>query len=152
MAWCRQATSHYLGQCWPKSPMPYGVNRPQWVNILRPEQNCRHFADDISECIFLNEISIFFYQISPISIFFFSNYPENCYKEFSDNHGWLIMKTSPNGNIFCITKLFIIGSLWGFPSQRAGNMEHVSMWLHHHKPRNHWRFVLQALCVKVFSH
>ena len=32
MAWCRQATSHYLGQCWPRSLSPYGVNRPQWVN------------------------------------------------------------------------------------------------------------------------
>ena len=32
MAWCRQATSHYLNQCWPRSPTPYGVIRPQWVN------------------------------------------------------------------------------------------------------------------------
>ena len=32
MAWCRQATSHYLGQCWPRSISPYGVARPQWVN------------------------------------------------------------------------------------------------------------------------
>ena len=31
MAWCRQATSHYLNQCWPRSPTPYGVTRPQWV-------------------------------------------------------------------------------------------------------------------------
>ena len=31
MAWCRQATSHYLGQCWPRSLPPYGVTRPQWV-------------------------------------------------------------------------------------------------------------------------
>ena len=31
MAWCRQATSHYLSQCWARSPMPYGVTRPQWV-------------------------------------------------------------------------------------------------------------------------
>ena len=31
MAWCRQATSHYLGQCWPPSISPYGVARPQWV-------------------------------------------------------------------------------------------------------------------------
>ena len=33
MAWCHQATSHYLGQCWPKSLPPYGITRPQWVNI-----------------------------------------------------------------------------------------------------------------------
>ena len=31
MAWCRQATSHYLSNCWPRSLSPYGVNRPQWV-------------------------------------------------------------------------------------------------------------------------
>ena len=31
MAWCRQATSHYLNQCWPRSLPPYGVTRPQWV-------------------------------------------------------------------------------------------------------------------------
>ena len=33
MASCRQATSHYLNQFWPKSLSPYGVTRPQWVNI-----------------------------------------------------------------------------------------------------------------------
>ena len=31
MAWCRQATSHYLSQCWPESLYPYGIIRPQWV-------------------------------------------------------------------------------------------------------------------------
>ena len=32
MAWCRQATSHYLSQRWPRSMSSYGVTRPQWVN------------------------------------------------------------------------------------------------------------------------
>ena len=36
MAWCSQATSHYLSQCWPSSMSPYGVTRPQWV--IFPEQ------------------------------------------------------------------------------------------------------------------
>ena len=31
MAWCHQATSHYLNQCFPRSLSPYGVTRPQWV-------------------------------------------------------------------------------------------------------------------------
>ena len=31
MAWCCQATSHFLGQCWPSSMLPYGNTRPQWV-------------------------------------------------------------------------------------------------------------------------
>ena len=34
MAWCRQATSHYLSQCWPRSMLPNGVTRPQWVNKM----------------------------------------------------------------------------------------------------------------------
>ena len=36
MAWCRQATSHYLSQCWPRSMPPCGITRPQWVNSLWP--------------------------------------------------------------------------------------------------------------------
>ena len=32
MAWCRQAASHYLSQCWPRSMLPYDVTRPQWVD------------------------------------------------------------------------------------------------------------------------
>ena len=31
MACCRQATSHYMSQCWPRSQLPYGGTRPQWV-------------------------------------------------------------------------------------------------------------------------
>ena len=31
MAWCRQATSHYLSQCWPRPMSPFGATRPQWV-------------------------------------------------------------------------------------------------------------------------
>ena len=34
MAWCRQATSHYLSQCWPRSLSPYGVTRPQWIKFV----------------------------------------------------------------------------------------------------------------------
>ena len=34
MAWCGQATSHYLSQCWPRSLSPYGLTRPQWVNQM----------------------------------------------------------------------------------------------------------------------
>ena len=45
MAWCRQAPSHYLSQCWPRSLPPYSVTRPNWVNaqcwcIWLPEDGC----------------------------------------------------------------------------------------------------------------
>ena len=33
MAWCHQATSHYLSQCWPRFISPYGITRPESVNI-----------------------------------------------------------------------------------------------------------------------
>ena len=36
MAWCHQATSHYLSWCWPRSVLPYGVTRPHGVNSLWP--------------------------------------------------------------------------------------------------------------------
>ena len=39
----------------PRSLIPYGVTRLQWVNMLRPRQNGRYFADDVFKCIFLNE-------------------------------------------------------------------------------------------------
>ena len=34
MAWCRQATSHYLNQCGPSLLMPCDITRSQWVNYL----------------------------------------------------------------------------------------------------------------------
>ena len=32
MAWCHQATSQYLSQCWPTSMLPYDIISLQWVN------------------------------------------------------------------------------------------------------------------------
>ena len=34
MAWCCQATSHYVSQCWSRSLSPYDVTRPQWVKKI----------------------------------------------------------------------------------------------------------------------
>ena len=34
MAWCHQATSHYLSQCWPRSMLPNGITCPQWVQHI----------------------------------------------------------------------------------------------------------------------
>ena len=111
MAWCRQATSHYLSQCWPRSVSPYGVTRPQWVinhwlsdrirnyipvklwdvithpwlNLLRLRQNGRHFSDDILKYIFLNEnvwISI------KISLKFVPKVPINNYPALVQIMAW----------------------------------------------------------------
>ena len=32
MAWCHQASSHYLSQGWSRSILPYSITRLQWVN------------------------------------------------------------------------------------------------------------------------
>ena len=50
MAWCRQATIHYLSQCWPRSMSPNGVTRPQWVN-----HKAQVVIDNIFKYIFINE-------------------------------------------------------------------------------------------------
>ena len=34
MAWCHQATSHYLNHCWLRSMSPYGITKPPWVYII----------------------------------------------------------------------------------------------------------------------
>ena len=34
MAWCHQATSHYLSQCWPRFTSSYGVTRLKWVKPI----------------------------------------------------------------------------------------------------------------------
>ena len=69
MAWCRQATSHYLSQCWLKSLSPYGLARTQWVNTLKPRQNALHFPDNIFKCIFLNKNIWIFLLIFHWSLF-----------------------------------------------------------------------------------
>ena len=33
MAWCHQATCHYLSKCWHRYMLPYGITRPQWVTV-----------------------------------------------------------------------------------------------------------------------
>ena len=35
MAWCHQASSHYLSQCWPRSLSHYDVTRPQRVKTTQ---------------------------------------------------------------------------------------------------------------------
>ena len=38
MAWCHQATSHYLSQCWPWSMSSYGITMLHWVNSRKHEK------------------------------------------------------------------------------------------------------------------
>ena len=55
MAWCCQAKSHYLSQCWPRFVSGYVITRPLWVNTLRREWNVLTFAGDILKLFFFFE-------------------------------------------------------------------------------------------------
>ena len=47
MAWCRQATSHYLSQYWPRYVSPYGITRAQWVKEINHGGFTADFHDDV---------------------------------------------------------------------------------------------------------
>ena len=55
MAWCHQATSHYLRRCWPRSLSTYGITRPQRVKI----QKFSHH-ENVLENVFCNMSAISF--------------------------------------------------------------------------------------------
>ena len=52
MAWCCQATSHYLNQCWSWSLTPYGITRLQWVNSS-PQDKMAAISQKIFSAAFL---------------------------------------------------------------------------------------------------
>ena len=56
-AWCRQATSHYLSQCWPRSLMPFDVNRAQWVIYINP-WNAELFRGNKKKLQFLSFVDV----------------------------------------------------------------------------------------------
>ena len=62
MAWC-QATSHYLSLSWPRSLSPYGVTRPEWVNLIDSRQGEifeQHSTRNLYcyHCMFLSKLSL----------------------------------------------------------------------------------------------
>ena len=59
MAWCRQATSHYLSQGWPRSVSPYDVTRAQWVNIALGSDVEKNHANAL---IYASRAHMFFFS------------------------------------------------------------------------------------------
>ena len=57
MAWCHQATSHYLSQSSPSSMSPYVVTRPQWVKALH---NMRLADCFLWLCLVMEILKIFY--------------------------------------------------------------------------------------------
>ena len=61
MAWCRQATSHYLNQCWPRSPTLYGATRPRQVIPFRAVWS---FRVNFMHLLFLSFIDTVYFALS----------------------------------------------------------------------------------------
>ena len=66
MAWCHQATSHYLSQCWLSSLSSCGIARPQWVNL-------KYWA------FVINQISVYFFLNCSPHCFYASEIEAKCW-------------------------------------------------------------------------
>ena len=56
MAWCRQAASHYLSQCWKMFLSSHGVNRPQCDQGNRTGTRAMPHYQNASEVIWMTRI------------------------------------------------------------------------------------------------
>ena len=48
MAWCRQATSHYLSQCWPRSLSPYDVTSCHMTQPLHTTEKPKNTLNSLA--------------------------------------------------------------------------------------------------------
>ena len=74
MAWCRQATSHYLNQCWLRSLSPYGVTRPQWVKVTTTSPRGQWVNTDRFKVITYQVVSSLFVMVSLILASYLCNH------------------------------------------------------------------------------
>ena len=98
MAWCRQATSHYLSQCWLSSLSPYGIARSQWVKRCCYQawiffQGNAFFFSNLLHCISTYRNLFFTSQTSKIMHFF------SAYVEYGSK---LFKSTCPSGSFICL--------------------------------------------------
>ena len=160
MAWCRQATSHYLSQCWPRSLSPYGVIRPQWVNTLLIlfafcEVNLPIAVDQQSGSLIFRscfpeqafehmiEFSVIWDVIIPMWVRCYDSSLQWLHNGHDGVSNHQRLDCLPN-HLFRlrsnkIPKLRAIGLFEGnspvtdeFPPQRASKAENISIWCRHH--------------------
>ena len=105
MAWCRQATSHYLSQCWPRSMPLYGVTRRQWVNSLWPGESI--WGESLSKLVQITTLCLripshhqnkWWLFVNEIPGLILGLHPANerqCYKVTPSLIGWAQTKNQP---------------------------------------------------------
>ena len=107
MAWCLQAMSYYLSQCWSSSMSPYGLTRPQWVNICTSLNTQMHTQ---TYTVISEEVPWWMIQTSSskFSLCYFS-YQTLCW---SNKHvifmGWLFFFTAQDHTIQGFVKTLIL--------------------------------------------
>ena len=143
MAWCRQATSHYLNQFWPRSSTPYGVTRPQWVETQIPLAHLYTYMAKYQMEHYMNKAWRWSYFEQGICLF--RVYALQWRQDERDG-------VSNNRRIDCLlnrlfrhrsektSKLRVTGLCegnppvtGGFPSQKDNNAENASIWWRHHR-------------------
>ena len=85
MAWCRQATSPYLSQCWSRSMSPYCVTRPEWVNSLNPIRHHRTLSTmvQITACCLMKQFYALQVMDTKAAHKFFINFSRTLETSFS---------------------------------------------------------------------
>ena len=126
MAWCHQATSHYLGHCWPSSMSPNGITMPKWVKctsdlaftfmLLLNKQihlGCKiNCTTDISTCKHLvGQLDLFeFVFLTQVSATLCMYHRDNNCTERSQNRHKTVHHTSCHWNY--MAKIICWGSCW----------------------------------------
>ena len=100
MAWCRQATSHYLSQCWPRSMSPNGVTRPPWVKDRAHLSTFKFFILEKFSCIVVLIVFFVIVQSSGLTSVWFREK----------------MTFFLNFISFHIFAIYVGGACWGLPA------------------------------------
>ena len=118
MACCRQATSHYLSLCWPRSLSPHGVTRPQWVKITGHARldlyfcTYMHIDGSIQDCSIsiANALEIL-QSCSKPSIYFMIFYPGGCWWQWREDDLLLMLCIWTNSGPVLAAEVWIC--TWG---------------------------------------
>ena len=89
MAWCRQATSHNLSQCWPRSLPPYVVTMPEWVNWCYCISLTRYPHNIIAFCMLNNAALLELKSNKASQIYIYNKMELGCnmsYRKISASH------------------------------------------------------------------
>ena len=135
MAWCRQATSLYLSQCWPRAgPWCWPINKlNEWTKNCYNEQNQTKHNNKMSWLSYIKKCSTF----QRLSLRWRHNWRDGI-----SNHQphYCLLNRLFRCRSKKISKLRVTGLCVGnslvtgeFSAQRASNAENVSSWWRYHE-------------------